>query len=122
MRAPAGKIKDMNNFVIISRTYAETTPESSEEGDFSDHGFLTEREEVTFRELVKLMKDHPYASQAPNPLSIDVWYSTDFFTADYARGIEREHSIHFHGDNTPNAAKYWRYARLAADKKHNRAN
>ena len=41
----------MNNFIIISRTYSETTPESAENGEFSDHGFITEKQEVSFYEL-----------------------------------------------------------------------
>ncbi len=78
----------MNNYIIISKTFSETTPESAEDGDFSDMGFITEHEEVTFSEL----------------------------------GTSREECIHFHTDNTPNAAKYWKYARIAANNniaKHN---
>lgn len=42
----------MNNYIIISRTYAETTPESSEIGDFSDHGFVTEEHETLHRRVI----------------------------------------------------------------------
>lgn len=100
----------MNNFIIISRTFTEVTPESAEHGDFSDCGFIDEKIEVSFGELVDLMTEHHNASQYPNNGSTDVWYSTSFFTTDYTKGISREESIHYHKDNTPNIEKYWRLA------------
>jgi hypothetical protein len=105
----------MNNFILISRTFTEVTPESSEQGDFSDSGFITEKEEVSFSELVSLMKEHNDCSSYPNYYNTDNWYSCHSFTSDYRTGTERTESIHFHRDNTINAAKYWKYARIAAD-------
>lgn len=100
----------MNNYILISRTYAQITPESAEDGDFSGTGFLSECEQVSFSELVKLMKRHYRPSQSPNDYSTHVWYSTDFEIEDYATMAECEESIHFHRDNTANAAKYWKWA------------
>lgn len=105
----------MNNYILINRTYAETTPESCAEGDFSDTGFISECEAVSFRELVELMKGHSNPSNTPND-GINVWYSTHWYTKDYATNTTREESIHLHHINTPNAAKYWKWARIAADK------
>ncbi len=107
----------MNNYILISRTYSETTPESAEDGDFSETGFITEKEEVSFRELVDLMSNHNLASCSGGNFNTYVWFSCGSFTSDYSTGTEREESIHFHRDNTPNAAKYWKYARIAADKR-----
>jgi hypothetical protein len=107
----------MNNYIIISRTYAETTPESAEIGDFSDTGFITQYEEVTFTQLVELMRDYSSASQSPNDGSIDVSYSTGFYTSCYRTGTDRQDTIHYHKDNTPNCAKYWKLARKIADKR-----
>jgi len=104
----------MNNFILISRTYAEVTPESSEIGDFSETGFITEKENVSFSELVKLMEKHYQPSCSPNDGDPRTWYSTGFYTSDYSTGTDREESIHFHRDNTPNAAKYWKLAAKAA--------
>lgn len=107
----------MNNYILISRTFSEWTPESSEDGDFSDKGFIDECEQVSFKELVALMKQHPHASQSPVSLKGDttnVWYTSEAYTKDYYKGIEREECIHFHQDNTPNAAKYWRLAKSVA--------
>lgn len=106
----------MNNYILISRTYSEITPESCEQGDFSDNGFISEVEEVSFRELVDLMKTHFSPSCSPDNYDTDTCYSTGFYTSNYRTGTEREEYIHFHSDNTENAAKYWKYARLAANK------
>jgi hypothetical protein len=107
----------MNNFIIINRTFCETTPESSEHGYFSKKGFISRRQKVTFRELVNLMKEHDKPSESPNNYnSLHTWYSTPFYTSDYGKGIEREESIHFHRNNTPNAAKYWFLAAKIANK------
>lgn len=100
----------MNNFILISRTYAEVTPESAENSDFSETGFISEKEEVSFSQLVDLMREHCQPSCSPNDGSPQTWYSSGFYTSDYSTGTEREESIHFHRDNTPNAAKYWKLA------------
>jgi len=100
----------MQNNIIISRTYAEVTPESSEHGDFSDHGFITEYEVISFRELVSLMRVHQRPSQSPNDGNTNVWYSSGFGIEDYQTLTEREESIHYHKDNAPNVAKYWKLA------------
>lgn len=109
----------MNNFILISKTYAETTPESARDGDFSDTGFVSEKEQVSFTELVDLMKEHYNASQSGTNVTItpNVWFSCGWFTSDYSTGTERGESIHFHGDNTPNAAKYWALAAKFAQRK-----
>lgn len=100
----------MNNYILINRTFAEATPESSENGEFSNTGFISEGEQVTFRELVKLMKEHIHPSQSPHDGNIHVWFSTSSYTSDYSKGISREESIHFHHENTANAGKYWKLA------------
>lgn len=106
----------MNNYILISRTFAEITPESCEDSDFSDSGIISEKEQVSFSELVDLMREHNLSSCSPDNYSVNTWYHTDFFTTDYSTGTNREESIHFHRDNTPNAAKYWKWARIAANK------
>ena len=100
----------MNNFILISRTFSETTPESVEDGDFSDSGFISEREEVTFRELVEIMEKHRQPSTSGGEIDTNVWFSTGFEVIDYGSGTEQEECIHFHRDNTPNAEKYWSLA------------
>ena len=109
----------MNNYILINRTFAEITPESCEDSSFSDSGFIEESQKVTFTELVDLMREHNMTSCSPDSFdNLHTWYSTDFYTTDYSTGTNREESIHFHKDNTPNAAKYWFLAaKIAANKK-----
>jgi hypothetical protein len=107
----------MNNFILINKTFAEVTPESSEHGDFSDSGFISQDEQVDFRELVQLMKEHLDPSSSPDPMNTNTWYSSGYYTENYKTGTDRETSIHFSRNNTPNAAKYWKWARQAANKK-----
>ena len=105
----------MNNFIIISKTFVEFTPESAIDGDFSNKGFIEQDVKVSFTELVQLMKDHAEASCSPDDMTnTHTWYSTYFYTSDYTNGIERQESIHFGVGNTPNAAKWWFLARKFA--------
>ena len=108
----------MNNYILINRTFCEITPGSAIDGDFSDHGFIEEKEQVTFSELVTLMREHNLPSCSPDKFnSTYTWYSTDFYISDYSEGIERQESIHFCEENTINAAKYWFLAAKIAAKK-----
>lgn len=107
----------MNNCILINQTFVNVTYESADNGDYSDSGFIAEKLEVSFRELVQLMKDHCHPSQSPNNGSTDIWYSSDFHTINFKTGEEQETAIHYYTENTPNAAKYWRLARKFADKK-----
>ena len=100
--------------MIISRTFVEVTPDSAEDGEFSDHGFDREREEVSFTELVNLMSEYCHPSRCPNEGGTSVWYSNEMYISDFGDGTNRQESIHFHADNTPNAAKYWTMAARAA--------
>ena len=104
----------MNNFILINRTYAETTPESAEIGDYSDSGFIEQDQKVTFKELVELMRDYPNPSASPHDGSTDVWFSTYWFVTDYRTNTDREESLHYSHNNTPNCAKYWKAACKAA--------
>jgi hypothetical protein len=111
----------MTNYILISKTFAETTPESSEFGDFSKTGFISECEQVTFRELVELMIEHREPSQSPNDGNTHVWYSSNY-VSNYRTGTEREDSLHYHRGNAANCVKYWKLARIAADKQISKWN
>lgn len=100
----------MNNYILINRTFCEVTPESAENGDFSDSGFIAEDEQVSFTELVNLMNECNEPSYSPNEGDINTWYSTSFYTTDYSTGTDRQESIHYSRNNTPNCAKYWKLA------------
>lgn len=102
--------------LLISRTYSETTPESAEDGDFSDTGFVYQDVEFTFRELVKELSEMSESSRWPSTGSTHDWYSTPFEVTDYGTGTgtERQESIHFSRSNPPRLAKYWSKAARAA--------
>ena len=99
----------MNNFILVNKTFTEISEESAEHGDFSDSGFLSENESVTFRELVELMSEFRQPSQSPNDGSTRVSLSTGY-DMDYMTGDSREESLHYSEDNSSNAAKYWKLA------------
>jgi len=104
----------MNNFILINRTFCETTPESAELGDFSNQGFIEVNQKVSFTELIDLMKECNECSQYPNDGNTNVWYSTQFYNTDYRTGTDRQESIHFSNNNTANIAKYWKLAAKVA--------
>ena len=84
--------------ILISRTFDVVTPESAEDGESAESGFLVESESVTFRELVSLMKSHPNPSCYPE--------------TDYRDASERTESLHFDRENSPRLMKYWRKAMI----------
>ena len=107
----------MNNYILINKTYCEVTPESAQDGDFSDSGMIEKNIKVSFSELVQLMREFSQPSCSPCDGDINTWFSSGFYTSDYSTGTEREESIHFSRDNSPNAAKYWKWAYMAEVKR-----
>jgi hypothetical protein len=99
--------------ILISRTFEVITPESAEEGEAAESGFLSEGEAVTFRELVSLMRDHPLPSCYPPRGEAFEWLSSHSET-DYRDCSNRTESIHLDQSNHPRTLKYWRKAMIAA--------
>lgn len=91
--------------ILISKTYYETTPESAENGDFSDTGLVYENAEFTFRELVRELRD--YSESSSYPCTDTSWVSTGFGVDDYSTGTETEYSLHFSRANPELKRKYW---------------
>lgn len=84
---------------IADITYDDVTPESAEHGEFSDQGYLEEdREFEDLRELIEFMKREGYMYTSESPVrencSDHMWFSTNTFTQDYTKGIERTENIH----------------------------
>ena len=96
--------------ILISKTYSEVTPESAEDGEFSDLGFIYEKAETSFRELVQNLREYTETSSYPCKGTQWDWVSTGFEVSDYATGTERSESLHFAGGNV----KYWHKALKAA--------
>lgn len=73
----------------VSRTYAEITPESAEQGDFSETGFVFNKEIYTLREIISEIKREGFYREGSTS-----WFTTGFHTTDYATGTEREENLH----------------------------
>jgi len=99
--------------IIISRTFDVITPESAEDGESAESGFLAESESVTFRELVSLMRAHPVASCYPPSGEAFEWLSS-YPETDYRDASERTEALHYGHKNPSRNAKYWRKAMRAA--------
>ena len=93
--------------IAISETYAI--------GDYADAGFISTREEISFRDLVEKMRAFPHASSS-GPVNRQIWFSSHG-EMDYRTGETETRSIHFHRENSPRLEKYWRKAAAAARKK-----
>ena len=99
--------------ILISKTYNTSTPESSENGDFEDSGFVFENEPCTFREVLDYLKNHRDSSCYPlrkTDNMKNVWFSSEFEIEDYATMEEKQTSIHFSSDNKSRALKWWKKA------------
>jgi hypothetical protein len=99
--------------ILISRTFEVVTPESAEDGDVAESGFLVESESVTFRELVSLMESHPNPSCYPPRGEAYEWLSSHPET-NYRDASETTESLHYCRENPPRRLKYWRKAMRAA--------
>jgi hypothetical protein len=100
--------------ILVNRYFSEITPESAENGEASDNGVIVENEECTFRELVRMMREHWQCSCYPVRGEVYEWLSTGFYTSDYRTGTEREETLHYSRDNPPKNEKYWKWAMRAA--------
>ena len=69
----------------------------------------TWEESVTFRELVRLMERHPFASCSPATGAPWEWIHDEPET-DYRTGASVESSVHLSPLNPPRVSKYWEKA------------
>jgi hypothetical protein len=98
-----------HSMILINKTYSIVTPESAENGEDSDSGFLSENEKVTFRELVNLMQGFPLPSCSQS--SGEAWeWLTSYPETDFQTGEEETQSLHFSRQNGPWKEKYWKKA------------
>ena len=93
--------------ILIHKTFCEITPESAENGDFSDSGYHWENEPVTFKELIEIIECHKNSSCYPVEPSVYTWFSNDFEIECYETMTERQDSIHYSDDNSSRNVKYW---------------
>jgi len=94
----------------IKISYTQTTPESVEEGDFSETGWIDEtgvsmepdkydlEEGLTAVDLaVDFLKREGAIHFSSEPFFEGGWYSTEFQTVDYRDGTQEEQSFHLEG-------------------------
>ena len=63
---------------LVSKTYSQVTPESAEDGDFSDCGFVWEDVPYTFRELVELLDSREWSFE--DGIITNYWHIIDYST------------------------------------------
>ena len=102
---------------MINVTFIETVypaPEDDEE-DYCPDGALgrIEVEALTFRELVRAMRDYPFVSCSPAIGATYEWLHSES-EQDYRTGDYTERSMHYSRDNPENKKRYWRLAMKAA--------
>jgi hypothetical protein len=100
---------------MIKITLCETVyPAPEEEEDYCPDGIgTTEDQEVTFRELVSLLRDYRNPSCSRATGSTNEWLSAEP-EQDYRTGEWTERSLHYRRDNHGRSAKYWRKAMIHA--------
>lgn len=98
----------MIRITLIATTY----PAPDEDGYccYDDEVSMRE-EEVTFRELVDLLRRYSHPSSWPitTPRASDWTYDPDW-DQDYRTGDWTAHSLHYAPTNAPRKLKYWRKA------------
>jgi len=99
--------------MLISQTYEIVTEESASHGEAEESGFIFKDQDLTFRELVELMEEHPECSSS-HFQGVNDWFSS-YSEQDYRTGAEKTTSIHFSRKNPARLHKYWiKAAKFAA--------
>jgi len=110
----------------ITITYARTTPESVEDGDFSESGWEDEegvdmepdewdREDglTAVDKAVKFLKNEGAGEASSSAFGTGVWYSTEWSTLDYSTGEAEERNFHLEDFSPEQEKEIW-------DKMHER--
>jgi hypothetical protein len=102
--------------LLINRAFEIVTPESAEHGDAEARGMLASNEQVTFRELVSMLREGGEVSSYPATGDVREWVTQDQgeTRAWFERGEREYRSIHYSRDNAARKARYWRLAFVAA--------
>lgn len=102
--------------ILLSKTFETYTPESIENGEAEEAGFVFENVPYTFRELVRLIRMEGFTQPSCWPASGNPheWLTTEF-EPDYRTGEESIYSLHYSHNNPSRAAKYWKAAFRAAN-------
>jgi hypothetical protein len=97
--------------ILVSQTYEIITPESAENGEAEETGFVYEDSEFTFSELVAKMREHP-APSCSGAVDCRTWFTA--YGEHERDGSYENTSIHFSRENPRRNEKYWRWAAAIA--------
>jgi len=97
------------NAILVTRCYEEVTPESAEDGDFSDTGVVYENEPFSFRDLVSEIRKGGFYREGSTE-----WLTTSHEVTCYRTLTSRAETLHFSRDNPERALKYFNLAVKAA--------
>jgi hypothetical protein len=86
----------------ITRCFSEITPESAEQGDFSDQGLVYENQDFTFSELVREIEQGGFTRQGETD-----WLETAPWIESFCTMTERTESLHFSCANPPHLRKWF---------------
>jgi len=102
--------------ILISKTFETYTPESIENGEADEQGFIFEDEPYTFSELVRLIRMEGFTQSSCSPATGNPreWLDTEPEPY-YQTGEEIIYSLHYSHNNKSRAAKYWTAAFKAAN-------
>lgn len=102
--------------ILISKTFQTFTPESLEDGEAEEQGFVFQDEPYTFRELLRLIQMEGLTAPSCSPATGETYeWLTGETEPDYQTGEETIYSLHYSHRNDNRAAKYWKAAFRAAN-------
>lgn len=79
----------------INVTYNNITPESAENGEFSESGFVHEDLEFdSMREVIEYVIRQGICEASSTFFHAGIWYSTQFCIIDYGTGEQSQESYH----------------------------
>lgn len=79
----------------VDVTFSDVTPESAENGDFSETGFLLEDQRSSVLDVISMVEDQGCEHSQNNGTSLTIY--GDFYTEDLYSGTERQECIHVNG-------------------------
>lgn len=97
--------------ILVNVSYDVVTPESAEQRDFAECGMLSTDTPMTFRELVKVLRNGQVSCWPAYGDTFE-WVTHDLGIT--RRGGHETQSLHFSRSNPERKARYWRLAFRAA--------
>lgn len=95
--------------ILITKTFDVVTPESAEDGETAESGFVYENQPFTFRQLVREIESGGFYREGGTR------WLTSHAEEDYRTGEVQTEALHFSHANPPRAEKwFWLAVKWAA--------